>query len=62
MAEGSKAKQYRALAEECERLAAEVNTERERDELLRKAKRYRVLAEDEERGSGDAGAKAPKSN
>jgi hypothetical protein len=40
----SPANQYRALAEECERLAADVKTEKERDELLRKAKGYRVLA------------------
>ena len=58
----SKANQYRALAEECERLAAEVNTEKERDELLRKAKRYRVLAENEDWRGGDADPKKPKPN
>jgi hypothetical protein len=62
MAEGSKATLYRALAEECERLAGEVKTEKERDELLRKAKGYRVLAENEERPSGDADPKKPKSD
>lgn len=58
----SKANQYRALAEECERLAAAVKTEKERDELLRKAKGYRRLAENEERLGGDADPKKPKPN
>jgi hypothetical protein len=63
MVEESKASQYRALAEECERLAAEVKTEKERNELLRKAKGYRLLAENEERlGGGDADPKKPKPN
>jgi hypothetical protein len=56
MVEESKANKYRALAEECERLAAEVKTEKERDELLRKAKGYRVLAD------GEADPKKPKPN
>jgi hypothetical protein len=56
MVEDPKANQYRALAEECERLAAEVKTEKERDELLRKAQRYRVLA------GGGADPKKPKLN
>jgi hypothetical protein len=60
MGEGSKANQYRALAEECESLAAEVKTAKERDELLRKAKGYRMLAENEEWLGGDADPKKPK--
>jgi hypothetical protein len=47
MDEGSKADQYRALAEECERLAAETRTRKDRDELLRKAAAYRALADNE---------------
>jgi hypothetical protein len=62
MAGESKANQYRALAEECERLAAEVKTENERDDLLRKASGYRLLAENEERLGGDANPKRPKPN
>jgi hypothetical protein len=48
MGEGSRAAQYRALADECERLANEVQTKEQREELLRKAKGYRALAENEE--------------
>jgi hypothetical protein len=54
MDEKSKAAMYLALAQECERLAAEVKTDKERDELLRKAKGYRQLAEQE--GDGDESA------
>ena len=57
MEEGSRADQYRALAAECERLAAEVKTRKERDELLRKARSYRALAGNEAWSGGRAGAK-----
>jgi hypothetical protein len=48
MAEGSKAAQYRALAEECRRLAAEVKTAKEREDLLRKAENFTTLANKED--------------
>jgi hypothetical protein len=48
MGEGSKAAQYRALAEECRRLAAEVKSVKEREELLRKAENYNTLADKED--------------
>lgn len=61
MDRGSRADQYRALAAECERLAAEVKTSNERNELLRKAAAYRALANNEEwlDGQGEAGQPRP---
>jgi hypothetical protein len=46
--EGSRADQYRALAAECERLAAEVKSVPEREALLLKARGYRALADNED--------------
>jgi hypothetical protein len=60
MVEDSKASQYRALAEECERLAAEVSAEKQRDELLRKAKGYRMLAENDEWLNGNTPSERKK--
>ncbi|HEY7457525.1 MAG TPA: hypothetical protein VH765_02110 [Xanthobacteraceae bacterium] len=60
MGEGSRAAQYRALADECERLAAEVKLKKQREELLRKAKGYRALADNEDWLDGKKGEDGEK--